>query len=99
MEHELDYEHRLTELAEQIKSSKKRIDALERSTDALNRLATSVEVLAIKQDNMLSTLDRLDGKVETLEGKSGKRWDGLMDKLFWALFAAAIGYILAQFGL
>lgn len=99
MEHELDYEHRITELEQQTKSNKRRIDALERSTDALNRLATSVEVLATKQSNMLSTLNRLDDKVETLEGKSGKRWDGLMDKLFWIILSAAIGYTLAQFGL
>ena len=44
-------------------------------------------------------MDRLDGKVTALEGKPGKRWDGFVEKLIWAVAAATVGFVLAQIGL
>ena len=44
-------------------------------------------------------MDRLDGKVTALEGKPGKRWDTLVEKLIWAVVAAVAGFFLAQIGL
>ena len=34
-----------------------------------------------------------------LEGKPGKRWDGFVEKLIWAVAAATVGFVLAQIGL
>lgn len=45
------------------------------------------------------SVDRLDGKVTALEGKPGKRWDNLVEKLIWAVVAAVAGFFLAQIGL
>lgn len=90
---------KLAEVDQRARSNTRRIDKLEQSTDALTRLATSVEVMATKQDTMADTLDRLDGKVETLEGKPAKRWDGIVDKVIWAVLAAVLGFLLARFGL
>ena len=64
----------------------------------LNRLATAVEVMATKQDTMGESVERLEGKVDTLESKPGKRWDGLVDKLILTVAAALIGFLLAQLG-
>ena len=48
-------------------------------------------VMAAKQNSMGESVERLEQKVDTLEAKPGRRWEGLVDK---ALFAAA-GAILA----
>lgn len=96
---DLEHEQRLTAVEERSKSNAHRIESLEHSYDVLNRLATSMEVMAEKQEQVATTVDKLDGKVTALEGKPGKRWEGLVDKIIWAVFAAVIGFMLAQIGL
>lgn len=98
-EHELDYEHRLTEVEERAKSNTKRLNKLEESTEAINRLATSMEVMAEKQDRVADTVEKLDGKVTTLESKPGKRWESMVDKIVWAVLAALIAFALGRLGL
>ena len=90
---------KLAEVEHRAKSNTRRIDKLEQSTHALNRLATSVEVMATRQESMSGTLERLDEKVETLERKPGKRWEGIVDKMLVAAAAALVGFFLAQMGL
>lgn len=77
------------------KSNTHRIDDLEKDHAALNRLATAVEVMATKQDTMSDSVDRLTGKVEALESKPVRRWDGLVDKLLFAVAGAVIAWIAA----
>lgn len=96
---DLEHEKRLTAIEERSKSNSHRLDKLEASTEAINRLATSMEVMAERQERVADTVDKLDGKVTALEGKPAKRWDGIVDKVIWAVVAAAIGFMLAQIGL
>ena len=96
---DLEHERRLTEVEERSKSNSHRLDKLEESTEAINRLATSMEVMAERQEQVVETVGKLDTKVTALEEKPGKRWDGLVDKIVWAIAAALIGFVLAQVGL
>ena len=97
---DLEHEQRLTAVEERSKSNSHRLDKVEASTAASSsRLATSMEVMANKQEQVADTVDRLDGKVTALEGKPGKRWDNLVEKLIWAVVAAVVGFFLAQIGL
>ncbi len=96
---DLEHERRLTEVEERSKSNSHRLDKLEESTEAINRLATSMEVMAERQEQVVETVGKLDTKVTALEEKPAKRWDGLVDKVVWAIAAAFIGFVLAQVGL
>jgi len=96
---DLEHERRLTEVEERAKSNSHRLDKLEESTEAINRLATSMEVMAERQEQVADTVGKLDSKVTALEEKPAKRWDGLVDKIVWAIAAAMIGFVLAQIGL
>ena len=98
MEQPLDMEHRMTAVEDRSKSNTLRLNRLEENTAVLNRLATAVEVMATKQDTMGESVERLETKVDTLESKPGKRWDGLVDKLILTVAAALIGFLLAQLG-
>lgn len=98
MEQHLDMEHRMTAVEDRSKSNTLRLNRLEENTAVLNRLATAVEVMATKQDTMGESVERLETKVDTLESKPGKRWDGLVDKLILTVAAALIGFLLAQLG-
>lgn len=76
-----------------------RIEKLEAENGVLHKLATSVEVMAEQMKTMNASVTTLSSEVEDLKVKPGKRWEGLVDKIIWAVAAAALGYIFAQIGL
>ena len=103
---ELNVEHRLTEVEERSKSNTHRIDKLEASTEAINRLATSMEVMAAEQQHQTAAISgiktdvaKLDSKVETIEQKPAKKWDGFVDKVFYLVLGAVVAYLLSKIGL
>ena len=76
-----------------------RIKKLEGENAVLHQLATSVAVMAEQLKTMNTSVSTLTGEVEELKDKPGKRWEGLVDKIIWAVAAALIGCVLAKFGL
>lgn len=56
-----------------------------------------------KLDEQLSNMNKNIEKVlktqEACAMKPGKRWDAIVDKAIWAVFAAVIAFILARIGL
>ena len=96
---------KITEIEQRSKSNTHRLDTMEGQIDAVNRLATSVEVLVTENKHQTETIREikvdvsgLGKKVEAIEQKPAKKWDGLMEKVLWALVAAAITFILTQIG-
>ena len=96
---DLEHERRLTQVEQRCKSNSHRLEKLEESTEAINRLATSMEVMVSKQEQVAETVEKLDGKVTALEEKPVRRFDGLVDKIIWAVCAAVIAFLLARIGL
>ena len=87
-----------------------RVEALERTNeqhsathremfDRLRVLETLSAVQENKLDTILSKLDDLTGKVEGLEAKPAKRWEGLVEKALGAVCAAVIAFLLGRVGL
>ena len=77
-----------------------RVDALEKEFDRyrgnssethrqmferIGALEQSGATLKVKLDGMDEKLDEITEKVNTLADKPAKRWDGLVDKLIWAV--------------
>ena len=96
---DLEHEKRLTAVEEREKSNSHRLDDLEKRQDNLDKLVSTVEVLAVREKNVEDSVEEIKADVKTLTGKSGQRWDGLVDKIVWAIAAALIGFVLAQLGL
>lgn len=92
-------EQTVIEVDARSKSNTKRLDKLEQTITALNDLAISVRVMASKMDTISDSVNKLDGKVEALEAKPGKRYDGLVEKIIWACVAAGLTYVLSHIGL
>ena len=93
---------KLAETEARSKSNTHRIDRLEENADALNRLATSVEVMATEQKHQTKAisevkddLSNLSGKVDTIEQKPAKRWDGLVEKVIYGAVGALVTAISA----
>lgn len=75
-----------------------RIKKLETEQCVLHELATSVAVLAEQVKNMNANIGSLTGKVDKLEEKPRKRWDGLVEKIITVTVGAIVGYILIKLG-
>lgn len=105
MEHE-EIAVKLAEVDARSKSNTHRLDELDGKMDTLQRLTTAVEVMASEQKHQSETMEEiktdvtaLGQKVDVIEKKPGKRWDGLVEKALWAVCAAVIAFLLAKIGL
>lgn len=96
---ELELEHRLTTVEKLAGSNRHRLDAVEERQANLDKLVASVEVLATRQETVENDVREIKTDVKVLRDKPGKRWDSIVDKLIWAVLAAALGFVLAQVGL
>ena len=96
----MDFEHekRLTEIEERSKSNSHRIYSLEKRPDNLDELVGTVKVLAVREENVESDVKEIKSDVKSLTGKSGKLWDGMVEKIIMLVVAAVIGFILAKIG-
>ena len=89
---EQEVEARLTRVEERSKSNTHRLDEMDEKVDTLNRLATAVEVMATEQKHQTETMAEiktdvtaLGTKVDAIEKKPGKKWDGMVEKLFYGV--------------
>lgn len=89
---------RLQETTDRSLRNEGRIKKLEGESDVLHQLATSVAVMAEQLKAMNVSVSALTDDVEAIKEKPAKRWDGLVDKIVWAVAAALIGFVLAQAG-
>lgn len=96
----MDFEHekRLTEIEERSKSNSHRIDSLEKRQDNLDELVGTVKVLAVREENVESDVKEIKSDVKSLTGKSGKLWDGMVEKIIMIIIAAVVGFVLAKIG-
>ena len=97
----MDFEHekRLTEVEERTKANSHRIDDLEKRQDNLDDLVGTVKVLAVREENVEINVKEIKSDVKSLTGKSGRRWDNIVDKIIMTVVAAVIAFLLAKFGL
>jgi len=95
---ELEHD-RLTKVEDRAKSNTHRIDSLENRPDATEKLVTSVAIIAEKQKDMEGDVKEMKCDVKKLIEKPAKRWDGVVEKIIYAVVGAVVAYLLAKGGL
>lgn len=96
---QISYEHRLTEVETRSQTNTDRLDHLEERQDNLDKLVMSVAAMANEQEHIKTDVTEIKTDVKALTEKSGKRWDGMVDKVIWAVLAALIAFLLGRLGL
>ena len=96
---EREFEHRLTEVEARSKSNSHRLDDMEKRQDNLDKLVGTVSVLAEREKRVEDDVKEIKSDVKSLTEKPGKRWEGIVEKVIWAVVAAVVGFLLAQVGL
>ena len=86
---------KLAETEARSKSNTHRLDEVEGKVDTLQRLTTAVEVMATEQKHQTETMGEIKSdvtalgqKVDAIEKKPGKRWDGMVEKFLYGLVGA-----------
>lgn len=96
---DIEHEKRLTQVEEMAKTNARRIENIEKRQNNLDELVGTVKALAVREENVETDVKEIKSDVKSLTGKSGKRWDNLVDKIIVTVAAAIIGFILARLGL
>lgn len=65
----------------------------------LNRLERSDAVQDSKYGTIIEKLDELVRKVEALETRPARRWEGVADRVLCTVAAAIVAFLLARMGL
>lgn len=101
-----DVELRLAAVEQRCKSNGHRLEHLEKQQEAIHSLAASLQVMATEQKHQTETIKsvkedvgRLESKVDVLEKKPAKRWEGIVDKMIWGVLGAVLAFVLAKIGL
>jgi len=95
-----EQEHdRLTKVEDRAKSNTHRIESLEKRQDDTEKLVTSVAIIAEKQKDMEGDVKEMKCDVKKLIEKPAKRWDGVVEKIIYAVVGAVVAYLLAKGGL
>ncbi len=89
----------LAEHGKEISALKHRVGDLEVETRAINDLAMSTQRMAVNMENMLEEQKRQGERLESLEGRDGKKWREITRHTFTALISIILGYIFARLGL
>jgi len=95
---DLEHEKRMTEMEQRSKSNTRRIDEMEKRQDDLDELVGTVKALAIKEERVENDVKEIKNDVKILTGKPGQRWDGVVDKVVFAIVGAVIGYMMIRLG-
>lgn len=105
-EHEVEFAQKLATLDQRCQSNTKRLDKMEKMQESLHDMATSVKILAEEQKHTREAVEKvsegqakMESRINEIEGKPGKRWDGAVDKLIWLIVGAAAAALLAQAGI
>lgn len=90
---------KLTEIDARGKSNTHRLDKVEERQNNLDALVSTVATMANEQEHIKEDVTEIKSDVKTLTSKPGKHWDELVDRIIWTILAAALGFLLARFGL
>lgn len=93
---------KVAEIDQRARSNTRRIDKLEQSTDALHELTLAVREMVVKQDytagqldNLNKKVDGIDSRMDAVEQKPAKRWEGVVEKIIAGVVGALVAIAIA----
>lgn len=96
---DLEHEKRLTAVEDRAKSNSRRLDDMEKRQDNLDELVGTVKVLAVREENVENDVKEIKNDVKSLTNKPAQKWDAFVDKIFFTVVGAIVGFILFKLGI
>jgi hypothetical protein len=95
---DLEHEKRLTVVEGRSESNAHRLNEMEKRQHNLEELVGTVKALAVREENMENDVKEIKRDVKELTGKSGRRWDAIVDKVLLTIVGALLLFVLAKLG-
>lgn len=89
----------LKEVEDRSKSNSRRLDDVEKNLSDNNKMLASIARIDQRQNDMDNDIKEIKTDVKNIVGKSGKRWDSIVEKVLLTVVAALVAYALSQVGL
>lgn len=90
---------KVAHIEERAKSNTKRLDEHEIRLDNLEKTYSIMEKMDYRMGNVEKTVEKMDKKLDEVDKEKGKKWDKLVDYIFYAVLGCLLGYIAVQLGL
>lgn len=94
---------KVAHLEEREKSNTKRIDEHDSRLDKLEKNTAILEKMDYRMGKVESAVEKIDIKLDTKvsedEKSKGKKWDKLVDYIFYSVLAVILGLIYMKLGL
>lgn len=96
---EKDEIEKMTEIDARSKSNTKRLDEHETRLCNLEKTYSIMEKMDYRMGNVESNVDKINSKLEEVTNSKGKKWDKLVDYLFYFFIATTLGILCFKLGL
>lgn len=90
---------KLTEIEERSRGNTRRIESLEKKVDDLSDVVGVLQAMQKDLEHLATDVKETKSDVKELKDKPGKRWEGVVEKIIYAVVGAVMAYILAKGGL
>lgn len=96
---ETDMIERLVAVEEGRKSNTKRLDEHDSRIDNLEKTYSIMEKMNYRMENVEMAVEKIDKKLDENQEEKGKKWDKLIDYIFYSVIAVILGFIYMKLGL
>ncbi len=83
---------RLNGVDKELEKHEKRISSLEKTYSIMERMEFQIK-------EMDANIAKLSEKIDNQSNEKGRKWDKLIDYLFYFIIAALLGYVIHKMGL
>jgi len=84
---------------EHFNSVDKTIEIHEKRLNNLEKTYAIMEKMEYRMEQMEKSVTAINDKLDNQSTEKGKKWDKLIDYLFYFIIAALLGYIIHQMGI
>ena len=89
----------LKEVEDRSKGNTRRIETLEKKVDNLADVVSVLQAMQKDLEHLSKDVTETKTDVKELKDKPGKRWEGVVEKIIYAVVGAVMAYILSKGGL
>jgi hypothetical protein len=90
---------RLVKVEQSDKSAHHRLDEQEKDIDELKKTYVIMEKMDFRMENVEKNVAGINAKLEDVDKSKVKKWDKLIDYIFYFILATILGYIAIKLGL
>lgn len=90
---------RLVKVEQSDKSAHHRLDEQEKDIDELKKTYVIMEKMDFRMENVEKNVAGINIKLEEVDKNKGRKWDKLIDYIFYFLLSTILGYIAIKLGL